>query len=147
MRPFYARYASALLVGALYCSASHATGRLEIDQAWIRSAPPGAMMLAGYAVLRNSGDAPLTVVGAQGVDFGSVSLHQSVEENGVEQMRPLGPFSIAPGTSVVLAPGGKHLMLMRPHRALTTGDSAEIRITMQSGDSAVALFQVRDASP
>jgi hypothetical protein len=38
-------------------------------------------------------------------------------------------------------------MLMRQRRALTTGDSAEIRITTQSGDSAVALFQVRDAAP
>jgi hypothetical protein len=136
-----------LLVGALSCGSAHAAGRLEIDQAWIRSAPPGAMMLAGYAVLRNSGDAPLTVVGATSADFGDVSLHQSVEENGVEHMRPLGPVSIAAGASVALAPGGKHLMLMRPRHALTTGDSAEIRITTQSGDSAVARFQVRDAAP
>ena len=41
-----------------------AAGRLEISHAWIRTAPPGAMMQAGYAILRNSGDAPLVISGA-----------------------------------------------------------------------------------
>jgi len=147
MRPLCARYASALLVGALYCNAAQAAGRLEIDQAWIRSAPPGAMMLAGYAILRNSGDAPLTVTGAQSADFGSVSLHQSVEENGVERMRPLGRFSIAPGASVTFAPGGRHLMLMQPVRALKSGDVVSIHIAVEPGDGTSTGFTVRDSAP
>lgn len=147
MPPLCARYASALLAGALYCNAAQAAGRLEIDQAWIRSAPPGAMMLAGYAILRNSGDARLTVTGAQSTDFGEVSLHQSIEENGVEHMRPLGKVSIAPGASVTFAPGGKHLMLMRPVRGLRSGDAVRIQIATESGEGATADFTVRDSAP
>jgi len=104
-------------------------------------------MLAGYAVLRNSGDAAVSVVGADSADFGSVSLHESIEENGVERMRPLGTLSIAPGASVTLAPGGKHLMLMNPARGLRAGDTARIHVRAESGEGAIADFVVRDSAP
>ena len=124
-----------------------AAGHLVIEHAWIRTAPPGAMMLAGYATLRNAGDAPLTVTGADSADFAEVSLHQSVEENGVERMRALSPIEIAAGTSVGFAPGGRHFMLMRPKRELKQGDSVQIHISTSAGDGANAEFVVGDAAP
>jgi copper(I)-binding protein len=124
-----------------------AAGHLVIEHAWIRTAPPGAMMLAGYATLRNDGDAPITVMGADSVDFADVSLHQSVEENGVERMRPLGNVEILPGASVEFAPGGKHFMLMRPKRELSAGDKVKIHISTNSGDGAEVEFAVRSDSP
>lgn len=105
------------------------------------------MMLAGYAMLRNSGDAPLTIVGAQSADFGDVSLHQSIEENGVEHMRPLGELSIAPGATVAFGPGGRHFMLMRPTHGLQIDDVVRIRIDTGSGAVATAEFVVREAAP
>jgi copper(I)-binding protein len=103
--------------------------------------------LAGYLNLRNSGDAALTVVGADSVVFRSVSMHQSVEENGVERMRTLAKFAIAPGESVTFAPGGKHLMLMQPVRQLKSGDAVRIHIATESGEGANADFIVRDSAP
>ena len=135
----------ALLPGL--CGLAHAAGRLEVTHAWIRSAPPGAMMRAGYAVLRNSGDADVTIVGADSEAFGSVSLHESVEQDGVERMRPLGRLRIAPGASVTLAPRGKHLMLMQPKRALKSGDSATVRIAIDAGTAVPIDFVVRDEAP
>jgi copper(I)-binding protein len=126
---------------------AHAAGRLQIVDAWIRTAPPGAMMLAGYATLRNAGDAPLTVVGADSTAFADVSLHESVEADGVARMRALGAIEIAPGASVVLAPGGKHLMLMRPKGESAAGTKVKIHIATQAGEGAVADFVVRDAAP
>ncbi len=137
----------ALAAGAASFGVGHAAGRLEASQAWIRAAPPGAMMLAGYAVLRNSGNAPLTIVGAQSADFGGISLHESIEENGVEHMRPLGKFQIASGASVSFAPGGKHFMLMQPGRELTAGDVVRIHIATEAGDGASVDFVVRDSMP
>jgi hypothetical protein len=136
-----------MLAGVLLATAAEAAGRLEISQAWIRAAAPGAMMRAGYATLHNAGDAPLTIVGADSTDFGDVSLHETVEENGVERMHPLGRLVIAPGASVVFAPGGRHFMLMRPQRELRSGDAAQIHIATDSGAGAMATFVVRDAEP
>lgn len=127
-----------------YASNAAAAGHLVVEHAWIRTAPPAAMMLAGYATLRNDGDAPITVTGADSQDFGDVSLHQTIEENGVERMRPLGAVEIAPGTSVQFAPGGRHFMLMRPKRDLQTGDKVKIHISTKSGDDVDAQFSVRE---
>ncbi len=124
-----------------------AAGRLAIEQAWIRAAPPGAMMLAGYAILRNTGDSMLTVTAAASTDFAEVSLHRSVEENGVERMVPLGRFDIAPGSSVEFAPGGRHLMLMQPQHVLQAGDKVKIHIDTQPGDGATAEFTVLVEAP
>lgn len=133
----------------LFGTAMHATaaGHLVVENAWIRAAPPGAAMLAGYALLKNAGDAPVFVTGASSADFGDVSLHESVNENGVERMRPLGAVSIAPGASVAFAPGGKHFMLMDAKRDLKVGDSVKIHIAVKAGGGMDADFTVRDSAP
>lgn len=127
--------------------AASAAGRLEVTGAWIRTAPPGAMMLAGYATLRNTGDAPLTVIGADSEAFGDVSLHESIEIDGVARMSALGSIEIAAGASVVLAPGGKHLMLMRPKGEPKSGGSIKIHIAAKPGEGTTANFVVRDTAP
>jgi len=139
----------AAVLGALLACASDAfaAGHLVVEHAWIRTAPPGAMMLAGYAVLRNDGDAPLTISGADSATFGSVSLHQTVSEDGVERMRPLGEFVIAPGTGVAFEPGAKHFMLMRPQHELAAGDRVDIHVATTIGDGASATFVVGDVAP
>lgn len=124
-----------------------AAGHLVVENAWIRAAPPGAAMLAGYATLKNVGDASVVVTGANSADFGNVSLHESVNENGVERMRPLGDVAIAPGASVAFAPGGRHFMLMDAKRELKTGDSAKIHISTKIENGVDADFVVRDAAP
>jgi len=127
--------------------AASAAGRLEVTGAWIRTAPPGAMMLAGYATLRNTGDAPLTVIGADSEAFGDVSLHESIEIDGIARMNALGSIEIATGASVVLAPGGKHLMLMRPKGEPKSGESIKIHIAAKPGEGTTADFAVRDTAP
>ncbi|MHB8447973.1 MAG: copper chaperone PCu(A)C [Rudaea sp.] len=131
-----------LLLGAAMNAA--AAGHLVVADPRIRAAPPGAAMLAGYATLRNDGDAPVVVTGASSADFGAVSLHESVYENGVERMRPLADVTIAPGASVNFAPGGKHFMLMDGKRELKSGDTVKIHISTKSGPGADADFVVRD---
>jgi len=135
-----------MLLGAITAHAM-AGGHLVVERAWIRAAPPGAMMLAGYAALRNDGDAPLVVIGADSVDFGDVSLHQTIEENGVEKMRALPRLELTPGARVEFAPGGKHLMLMQPRRGLKEGDAVTIHLTTAGGEGANARFVVRSTPP
>jgi copper(I)-binding protein len=134
-----------LLIG--YATHASAAGNVVVENAWIRAVPPGAAMLAGYATLKNTGDAPIVVNGANSAEFGDVSLHESVNENGVERMRPLGDVAIAPGASVVFAPSGKHFMLMDPKRALKAGDTLKIHISTKSGPGADADFMVRESAP
>jgi copper(I)-binding protein len=136
-----------LALAMLVAASAHAAGRLEVGKAWIRLAPPGATMLAGYATLRNIGDAPLAVVAADSEDFGDVSLHRSVESNGVSRMEPVTKLELTPGKSQVLEPGGYHLMLMRARRELKAGDVVKIHLATEKGPGLEALFVVRESAP
>ncbi|HVJ61888.1 MAG TPA: copper chaperone PCu(A)C [Tahibacter sp.] len=137
----------ALLIVSLVSLPAAAAGKLVVDDAWIRAAPPGVRMLAGYARLTNAGDAPLVVTGATSAAFGDVSLHASAVEDGVAKMRPLPRLTIAPGATETLAPGGKHLMLMQPAATLEVGAKATITLTVEGGGDGTAEFVVRDGAP
>jgi copper(I)-binding protein len=136
-----------LVAAAAFTGIAHADGKLVVDGAWIRTAPPGAAMRAGYATLRNVGDAPLVVRGARSDAFGSVTIHATQIDDGVARMRELPEIQLAPGEQVVLEPGGKHLMLMRPAQELATGAKAVVVFEIGDGlSTAAADFVVRDAA-
>lgn len=135
---------------ALACAAlttAHAAGQLVVEQAWIRTAPPGASMLAGYALLRNEGDEALSVNAVRSDAFASASLHETREENGVSAMRALPSLLIAPGASVQLAPGGRHLMLMQPKADVSAGKSVAIEFVLGDKSRVSAEFPVRGDAP
>ena len=124
-----------------------AAGHLVVEGGWIRSAPPGSTMLAGYGTLHNIGDAAVVVTGAESADFGSVSLHASTQQGDTEHMQPLGNVTVAPGARVAFAPRGKHFMLMEPKKELRVDESVPIHITTTQGDDIVGIFVVRDNDP
>jgi len=124
-----------------------AAGRLKVERAWIRTAPPGAAVLAGYAVLHNSGDSPVIVHGASSPDFGSVSIHETIEVDGVERMQPVEQIEVAPDATVTFSPGGKHLMLARPSRSLASGATVTIHLDTNDSDGVDASFVVREDAP
>jgi periplasmic copper chaperone A len=106
---------------------------LDVTAAWIREAPPGAMMLAAYATLANKGDHALLIDGGQGQDFASVELHHTVVENGMSRMTSGHALALAPGARTTLAPGGWHLMLVEPRRALKAGDRVPLALSCGAG--------------
>ena len=124
-----------------------AVGHLQVEQPWIRTAPPGAATLAGYAVLRNDGDAPLVVRSVSSPDFRAVSLHESVSVDGVAQMRTLDSLVIAPGGTLLLAPTGKHLMLMQPVRELASGATVTVHFILKDTSPVDVDFSLREDAP
>jgi len=104
-------------------------------------------MLAGYATLTNRGDAAIVITGASSDLFAAASLHETVQSGDVERMRSLGRIELAPGAQLVLAPGGKHLMLMRPKQPLPAGSSVKIHFDTNAPSGADADFVVRDDAP
>jgi copper(I)-binding protein len=134
--------ASMTLVFLALAQVAQAAGKLGVEDAWIRVAPPGAGMLAGYATLKNSGDAPISVLATQSDVFRSTSVHESRIDKGVSKMRKLDRLEVLPGTEVKLAPGSKHLMLMQPRREIVAGERIEIVFLLADGTRVPALFDV-----
>lgn len=132
---------------ALLCLAplAFAAAQVGVSNAWIPQAPPGATMLAGYLTIKNNGDTAINVLAAQSDRFRSVSVHQTVIENGVAKMRELHSLEIAPGQEVKFAPGGMHLMLMQPREDISPGEHIEITILFSDGTRVPAIFDVQAA--
>ncbi len=145
--------ASHLLLGlALAGSASASVGAKVacapvIEQAWVRAAPPGAASLAGYLRLRNPCAAAIEVTGVESRDFAMPMIHRSDVVDGVSRMRAAGKLVVPPGGELRFAPGGLHLMLMKPLRPLAEGDRAGVRLVLADGRRLFASFPVRRDAP
>lgn len=113
------------LILALSATASDECG-VTFSDGWAPQAPPVATMWAGYGVLRNGSGRAVTLTGASTPDFAMAQIHETREENGVERMRRIDSLVLPAGGEVRLAPGGKHLMLMRPNHDLGTSVAIEI---------------------
>ncbi len=87
-------------------------GDIEIREVWARSAMKGRNG-AAYLEIINHGDEPDRLVAASSPTAGRVELHTHVMAEGVMKMRPVEAIDIPAGGTVLLKPGGFHIMLMR----------------------------------
>lgn len=131
----------ALLIGA----PAWACEGLQVSDAWIREAPPGAHMLAGYARIANSAKSQRVIRSVASADFDVTEIHLSVVESGVSRMRHQEQLAVPAGGSVRLAPGGLHLMLMQPQRTLKPGDRVAVELGCGDHKPASYLFTVKSA--
>ncbi|MGO9596269.1 MAG: copper chaperone PCu(A)C [Steroidobacteraceae bacterium] len=133
--------------GALL-SASPATFAcdLKIESAWIREPTPAQTELAGYAILENHGSRPLRITNISATAAGMAMLHETRSVGGVSRMEMLDSLSIPAGGRVVLAPGGKHLMLSDLKGPPRVGDHLKIEFQDDSGCTTTGDFIVRPIS-
>jgi len=140
------RVTLAALVGSIALLAAtpsaRAEGKLSVYDAWIRQAPPGASMMAGYATLKNEGDAPLKVLTVQSDAFRQSSIHETVVERGVSKMRELPRIDLAAGATVEMKPGGAHLMLAEPRHPILVGDKVHMVFLLADGTRVETYFDV-----
>ena len=110
-------------------------GSLSISGAWIREPHAEANVAAGYLTLRNEADDSAEVVSAKSPAFGRVELHEMTMVDGRMSMRALDGLPVPANGQVRLKTGGKHLMLITPHKPITHGTNVEITLELRSGES------------
>ena len=119
---------------------------LQLERGWIRAAPPNARVMAGYLTIRNPGRKEIVVDRVSSADFGAIEVHEMAMQDGVMRMRRVPSLRIPAGGAVELKPGGLHLMLFRPQRALAAGSEVELLLSTSGGEIPVTMA-VRDAAP
>jgi periplasmic copper chaperone A len=134
-----------LLIGGVWMGMAQAAGSIMVENAWVREAPPGAAASAGYMTVRNMGDKPRALVGANCADFGSTMLHRTVMQDGMAKMIHQMMIEIPAGGSVTFKPNDFHVMLMKPKHALKAGDKVDITLKFKNGESKKVTYQVRAA--
>lgn len=137
-----------LAVGAMLLLTSLvalAASRIVVRDAWVREAPPGAAVLAAYFTLENPGPKEDKLVAVHCPDFDKVEIHATEIRAGVARMRALDVLPVPAQAQVRLAPGGYHLMLHRPRRALAAGMNLKLQLRFESGTQLTVVAPVRRA--
>ncbi len=116
---------------------------LQVNEAWIREAPPNAMALAGYMTVTNSGTEDRQLIAVSSTDFERIELHRSELVEGVARMIPQDRMPIPAAGRLVLKPGDYHLMLMHPRRSLKAGDEVNAILSFDNGEELPAVFRVK----
>jgi periplasmic copper chaperone A len=131
------------LAAALVAGPAQAAESIQVQNAWIREAPPGAAVLAAYLTIENHGNAERTLVGADSPDFGRIEIHATRMKDGMASMEQLKELKLAAHGRETLAPGGTHFMLMQPRRALRAGDRVALTLRFAGGASRATEAVVR----
>ena len=133
-----------ILALPVFCAAaSDGAAGVAVHDAWVRESPPGVAALAGYMVLRNHTSQRQVLVAVSSPGFESVMIHRTVVKNGVAGMVHESQIALAPGAPLILSPGGHHLMLMNPKRALRAGDRVVINLDFRGRLFLPVEFEVR----
>ena len=112
---------------------AHATDTLEITHPWVREAPPSARVLAAYMSIKNTSESTITINGISSPEFESAELHRTVINEGMASMQHIKKLDVPANGSIKLEPGGLHLMLFNPQRALSAGDRVTLTIHLSNG--------------
>ncbi len=129
------RLLALVCVALATCAAQSQTSMLRVTDAWIRAAPPGAVVLAGYMTVENPGPKDIKITAAESPQFGMIELHRTAIEDDVARMRKQPHFLVPAGEKLVLAPNGRHLMMMMPNIPLQSGDNVTVVLTLDNGAS------------
>lgn len=122
-----------------------ACGGLQISDAWVRTAPPGATVMAGYAAVKNIGTQQRTIRDVSSTDFAAIEIHKTSIEGGISKMQLIEALAVPAKGEVRLERGGMHLMLFEPKRTLKTGDTLQLSFSCGGKKSLKASFLVKDA--
>lgn len=136
--------------------------RVEVDHAWARTTPPGAIDGAAYLTVTAPEDDRLvaaTVPGSVarttmlhattggGTTGGGHSHHGGGDASGAVTMTEMGGVDLRAGTPFTFAPGGSHVMLVGLRGPLVAGARFPMTLEFEQGRSRTVTVEVRDNPP
>ncbi|WP_396223650.1 copper chaperone PCu(A)C [Gemmatimonas sp.] len=117
------------------------TGRV-VSAAWARPADSGATGGAYFTIV-NADSVATELVAVTSTAAAAAEVHESMQHDGMAHMMARAAVPIAPRDSLVMLPGGVHVMLLQLTRALAVGDTVPLTLRFAAGDSLVVRVPVR----
>jgi copper(I)-binding protein len=149
---------AAVAVVAAGCATVGSARTIVVENAWARRAPMMASPSQGghgapavgstgngavYAVIKNSGSSPDTLLSAASTAARVVELHEARSEGGVMSMRPIARLPVPAGAALELKPGGYHVMLLGLTRELKPGETVPVTLTFERAGAVTVDATVR----
>lgn len=132
---------------------------VQVSDAWARTSPQAAT--AGAVYLELTSDADDRLIGASVADdvAAVVEIHETVaagmsddddtDGEGMQAMlmQEVGSIDLPAGETVVLEPGGLHIMLLDLVAPLEVGTDMDVTLEFEDAGSLVVEVEVRDDAP
>lgn len=136
--------AMALTAGGIVAMAHDYTREgLKVEHPWARATPGKAQTGAGYVTVTNNGGAADRLTGGESPAANSVEIHTMSMDNGVMRMRALPDgVAIGPGETVVLEPGGMHLMFMGLKTPFEKDDEIPVTLHFEQAGAVEVMMTV-----
>jgi periplasmic copper chaperone A len=127
-----------ILASALILAGCSAKPAVEAADLWVKSSEMSMAggMTAVFGTLTNTTGSDITLTGAATEVAGLVEIHEMAMIDGEMKMQELdGGLVIPAGQSVVLEPGGNHIMLMELSTAIEAGQEISVTLNFDGADS------------
>ena len=121
-------------------------GDLELNGPFARATLPNAPVAGGFLTIVNTGAEDDRLVSASAGVAKETQIHEMSMEGDVMKMRPLADGIVIPaGGTVVLEPGGLHIMFMGLNAAFVEGETVPVTLTFEKAGEVVVDLDI--ASP
>ncbi|MDS9470264.1 copper chaperone PCu(A)C [Paracoccus sp. MBLB3053] len=138
----------ALFLGLCGAAAVADPARPAVSEAYIRAMPPKAPVAGGFLTIRNDGAEGDRLVSVRSPRAGEVQIHEMTMNGSVMKMRELPDgLPIPAGETVVLKPGGFHLMFMQIPAPFAEGQTVEATLVFEKAGEVALPFEVRAMRP
>jgi copper(I)-binding protein len=122
-------------------------GDINISLPFTRATLPNAPVGGGFLTIENTGTEADRLVSATSEVAGETQIHEMAMEGDVMKMRQLAEgLEIPAGETVVLAPGGFHIMFMGLKQAFVEGETVAVTLTFEKAGSVEVLLPVAAAA-
>ena len=137
---------AALLLGGMACAHELTVGDLQFIHPHIPRPAATAQVAGGYMAISNEGVQADRLIGVSSSIAASASLHETrVDANGVASMSPVEALEIPAGDTVLLEPGGYHIMFMGLTGRFAEGDMLPVTLTFEKAGAIEMEFMVDPA--
>ena len=132
------------VAAVLLAAAPAQAAEIAVKDAWFRALPAN-LPAGGYFTMHNAGANSVALSGASSPVCGMLMLHKTEDKGGMSSMMDMQNVPIPGGGDVKFAPGGYHLMCMKPMAAMKPGANVPVTFDFSDGTKMTATFAVRDA--
>jgi copper(I)-binding protein len=119
-------------------------GNINISLPFTRATLPNAPVGGGFLTIENAGTEADRLISVTSDVAGDTQLHEMAMAGDVMKMRQLvDGLEIPAGETVVLAPGGFHIMFMGLKQAFVEGETVAVTLTFEKAGSVEVLLPVQ----
>lgn len=109
-------------------------GPLRLISPWARATPvsfSSTVHGAAFVEISNTGAEPDWLIAADSTAAMMAGIHETTMVDGIMKMRPIDRVEIPAGGSILLRPGGPHIMLMNLTAPLRKGATISVSLTFE----------------